>query len=120
MIADQQGALDNRQVRDGAFEQGRAVELPILQGFIKAGPLPVKDRRARQCGKGSQLRRREHGIEKFKERIAGTRQTTIKGLAESDELAKLRVGRRDGCVFHAAYHTAKRRFVQVANRRLPA
>jgi hypothetical protein len=54
--------------------------------------LTAKDRRARQLWKGSQLRRRQDGIEQFKERIAGAGETTIQGLAEGGQPGKLRLG----------------------------
>src|SRR5581483_2753302 len=92
VIAHQQGARDRRQILELEFEQVRGVELPILQGFVEARPLTAEARRARQLRKGGESGRSQHGVNQLKERIARTGQTSIDRLAETRQLAKLRLG----------------------------
>src|SRR5262249_48849765 len=90
--ADPHGSAICRQILDLDVESRWAVERALWRRFIAARPRTAKDRRTRQRRECPQLRRGQDGVDQLEEGIARVCQTTITGLAEGRQLAKLRLG----------------------------
>jgi len=93
VIAHEDRPLAGRQMGEVQVQQGQAIRLAVLQGFIQARPAPAEHWTEGQFRKGVHRRSQQDGVGQFEQGIAGWPQSLIGQLTKCFQSVNVLGGR---------------------------